>query len=219
MPGRPDPLPRLLQADGASPPIGRRHLAGDRSSASGESSSTPVMPITPFMGVRISWLMVAGNALLASLAASAWARARASRIASSRRRWVARMLARERTQEHQREHHVGQRLHPEPGEPVDRHVHEQAGDDHERAVPARGPAAQAGQHRDDERLQPLRHRKNLVPSHSKPRQVGANDGTTSLGTVSSTPLRDNTSGVVGVHPRYSGGVGSSRRFGLPGYRK
>ena len=33
------------------------------------------MPITAFIGVRISWLIVARNALLASLAASAWARA------------------------------------------------------------------------------------------------------------------------------------------------
>ena len=35
------------------------------------SSSRPVMPMTPFIGVRISWLMVARNALLASVAASA----------------------------------------------------------------------------------------------------------------------------------------------------
>ena len=35
------------------------------------SSSRPVMPMTPFIGVRISWLMVARNALLACVAASA----------------------------------------------------------------------------------------------------------------------------------------------------
>ncbi len=41
------------------------------SSVSGVSSSRLVMPITPFMGVRISWLMVARNADLASAACSA----------------------------------------------------------------------------------------------------------------------------------------------------
>ena len=35
------------------------------------SSSSSVMPSTPFIGVRISWLMVARNVLLALLAASA----------------------------------------------------------------------------------------------------------------------------------------------------
>ena len=45
------------------------------SSLSGVSSSRPLMPMTAFIGVRISWLMVARNALLASLAASAAARA------------------------------------------------------------------------------------------------------------------------------------------------
>ena len=45
------------------------------SSVSGVSSSSPLMPITAFIGVRISWLIVARKALLASLAASAWARA------------------------------------------------------------------------------------------------------------------------------------------------
>ena len=36
-----------------------------------ESSKRPVMPIMPFMGVRISWLMLARNSLLARLAVSA----------------------------------------------------------------------------------------------------------------------------------------------------
>ena len=36
------------------------------------------MPMTPFIGVRISWLMVDRNSLLACVAASAWSRARAS---------------------------------------------------------------------------------------------------------------------------------------------
>ena len=35
------------------------------------SNSSPVIPMTPFMGVRISWLMVARNSALARLAASA----------------------------------------------------------------------------------------------------------------------------------------------------
>ncbi len=34
------------------------------------------MPITPFIGVRTSWLTVARKVLLARLAASAWALAR-----------------------------------------------------------------------------------------------------------------------------------------------
>ncbi len=41
------------------------------SSVSGVSSSRPLMPITAFIGVRISWLIVARNALFASFAASA----------------------------------------------------------------------------------------------------------------------------------------------------
>mmetsp|Transcript_21109 Transcript_21109/g.81936 ORF Transcript_21109/g.81936 Transcript_21109/m.81936 type:complete len:221 (-) Transcript_21109:3398-4060(-) len=63
---------------------------------SGVSSNSPLMPITPFMGVRISWLIVARKALLAWLAASAaaraadaasaWARAWASCTASWRER-------------------------------------------------------------------------------------------------------------------------------------
>ncbi len=57
-------------------PLSRIVVAISRwSSDSGVSSSTPLMPITPFIGVRISWLIVARKALLASLAASAAARA------------------------------------------------------------------------------------------------------------------------------------------------
>jgi hypothetical protein len=41
------------------------------SGVSGVSRSRPVIPITPFIGVRISWLIVARNALLARVAASA----------------------------------------------------------------------------------------------------------------------------------------------------
>ena len=44
-------------------------------SFSGVSRSSPLMPMTAFIGVRISWLIVARNELFASLAASAAARA------------------------------------------------------------------------------------------------------------------------------------------------
>ncbi len=57
-------------------PESRMVVAKSRwSSVSGVSSSSPLMPMTAFIGVRISWLIVARKALLASLAASAWARA------------------------------------------------------------------------------------------------------------------------------------------------
>jgi hypothetical protein len=42
------------------------------------SSSRPVIPMTPFIGVRISWLMLARNSLLAAFAASAARRASSS---------------------------------------------------------------------------------------------------------------------------------------------
>ena len=41
------------------------------SEVSSVSSSSPVIPITPFIGVRISWLMLARNSLLACPPASA----------------------------------------------------------------------------------------------------------------------------------------------------
>ncbi len=57
-------------------PLSRMVAAKSRcSSLSGVSSSNPLMPMTAFIGVRISWLIVARKALLASLAASAAARA------------------------------------------------------------------------------------------------------------------------------------------------
>ena len=57
-------------------PESRMVVAKSRwSSVSGVSSSRPLMPMTAFIGVRISWLIVARKALLASLAASACARA------------------------------------------------------------------------------------------------------------------------------------------------
>ena len=40
------------------------------SAVSGVSSSSPVMPMTPFIGVRISWLMLARNSLFAWAALS-----------------------------------------------------------------------------------------------------------------------------------------------------
>ena len=47
------------------------------SPAMGVSSSRPLIPMTPFSGVRISWLIVARNSDLARLAASASCRRRA----------------------------------------------------------------------------------------------------------------------------------------------
>ena len=66
----------LMIVSSASPRVadGRRRSRAARRS-SGVSSSRPLMPITAFIGVRISWLIVARNALFASLAASAAARA------------------------------------------------------------------------------------------------------------------------------------------------
>ena len=57
----------------------------DWSGASGVWCSTSIMPITPFIGVRISWLIVATNADLARLACSASWRA-CSRSAMMRTR-------------------------------------------------------------------------------------------------------------------------------------
>ncbi len=56
----------------------------------GASSSSSVMPSTPFIGVRISWLMLATNSLLARLALSAASVAsrRAAVCVSTRRRSV-----------------------------------------------------------------------------------------------------------------------------------
>ena len=50
------------------------------------SSSRLVMPITAFMGVRISWLMLARKALLASVASSATRLACSEILRSSRSR-------------------------------------------------------------------------------------------------------------------------------------
>ena len=54
--------------------------------SSGVADSSSAMPITPFIGVRISWLMLARNWLLARLAASALAVAPASAAVRSRTR-------------------------------------------------------------------------------------------------------------------------------------
>ena len=65
--------------------------AASRSSgASGRSARISAMAMTPFSGVRISWLIVARNALLAWLAASASSRASTSsrvRSSTSSTRW------------------------------------------------------------------------------------------------------------------------------------
>ena len=67
---------------------------------SGLSISNSFMPSTPFIGVRISWLMVARNSLLAALAASANSLAcsnstvRSATCCSSSSRWAARLASR-----------------------------------------------------------------------------------------------------------------------------
>ncbi len=48
------------------------------SGASGVFANNPVMPITPFMGVRISWLIVAKNSDLSRTASNAASRADAN---------------------------------------------------------------------------------------------------------------------------------------------
>ena len=57
------------------------------------SRARSVIPITPFMGVLISWLMLARNSLLALLAAWAWRVARRSASSISVRSVISTMLA------------------------------------------------------------------------------------------------------------------------------
>ena len=59
MPSSDSPLERMISANS--------RWRGDSS----VSSSSPLMPITAFIGVRISWLIVARNEPLAALASSA----------------------------------------------------------------------------------------------------------------------------------------------------
>ncbi len=71
-------------------PLARTVSTNSRCSpASSVSSSRPVIPITAFIGVRISWLMVARKADLAAVAASASRRARS---ASTRSCTAARLI-------------------------------------------------------------------------------------------------------------------------------
>ena len=65
-------LPRIVSADSRCPPSSR------------VSSSRSVMPITPFIGVRISWLMLARNSLLAWLATCAISPGSAARSRAAR---------------------------------------------------------------------------------------------------------------------------------------
>ena len=59
----------LITVSSASP-LARMVWAKSRCSGVSEvSSRSSVMPMTPFMGVRISWLMLARNSLLEQLAA------------------------------------------------------------------------------------------------------------------------------------------------------
>ena len=55
------------------------------------SSTRSVMPRMPFIGVRISWLMLATNSLLARLAAMAASFARSSSDSARRRSVMSRM--------------------------------------------------------------------------------------------------------------------------------
>ena len=59
----------------ASPLVRMTSVKPRCSSVSSVSSSRPPIPITAFIGVRISWLIVARNELFALVAASASARA------------------------------------------------------------------------------------------------------------------------------------------------
>ena len=62
-------------------PLERTISANSRcSGVSSVPSSRPVIPITAFIGVRISWLIVARKALFARVAASASSRARSSSV-------------------------------------------------------------------------------------------------------------------------------------------
>ena len=64
-----------MMARSASPLVRVTSAKPRCSGVSSVSRSRPVIPITAFIGVRISWLIVARNALFASVAASASARA------------------------------------------------------------------------------------------------------------------------------------------------
>ena len=61
----------LMRVSNASPERRAVSAYSRCSGVSGVSSSSPVIPMTPFIGVRISWLMAARKSLLARLAASA----------------------------------------------------------------------------------------------------------------------------------------------------
>ena len=61
-------------------------------SSSGPASTTSVRPSTPFIGVRISWLMWARKLLLARLAASAASRACSSAVCAAFRSLMSRAL-------------------------------------------------------------------------------------------------------------------------------
>ena len=66
-------------------PLDRTTSANSRcSGVSSVPSSRPVIPITAFIGVRISWLIVARKALFARVAASASSRARWSSVEVAR---------------------------------------------------------------------------------------------------------------------------------------
>jgi len=64
---------------------------------SGPSSASVAMPMMPFIGVRISWLMLARNSLFARLASSAARRARSAACSLSFRAVQSRTIDRNAT--------------------------------------------------------------------------------------------------------------------------
>ncbi len=69
----------LMTVSRASPEVAIVSAYSRCSVSSGVSSSSPLMPMIAFIGVRISWLIAARNVLLAWLASSAaWRASRAS---------------------------------------------------------------------------------------------------------------------------------------------
>ncbi len=77
----------LMSVSSASADFRTSSRYSDCSGDSCVSSTSSVMPIMAFIGVRISWLMLARKSLLDRLAASAAARAFRS-SASTLRRWT-----------------------------------------------------------------------------------------------------------------------------------
>ena len=129
------------------------------SSSSRVCSTRSVMPSTPFIGVRISWLMLATNSVLARLAASAASASSCVRCMAASRRVVGGLqvlvgLFDARTGRFNlgqlRANRLGLRAHPptqqrDPDEPGQRRGDQRADD---RGQPARRPWRRRAQHHD-----------------------------------------------------------------------